>query len=181
MVVAIVGESSSGKSSLADKFVVRNPNFSKIVTYTTRPKRSNETEGVDYHYVSEEQFRQMIDQDYFLEYIAYRGWYYGTPKIEADKNAVVVLNPYGARVLRRTIPNTSLAKLIYLNVDRRSRMIRVLERGDNIDEAYRRNLHDEGQFTAFDKESDYVIMNEKYNKSIDEICDELEKYLNISH
>lgn len=177
MIVAIIGESSSGKSSLVNEFVKRNPSFSKVITYTTRPKRPNEIEGVDYYFITDDEFARMTKEGFFLEYISYRGWHYGTPKIEADQNSIVVLNPPGARALRRSFPESALAKLVYLCVDRKSRMIKLLERGDNIDEAYRRNLSDQGQFMEFELEADYVIKNKNYERNLEDICKELENFL----
>lgn len=56
-------------------------------------------------------------------------------------------------------------------------MIKLLERGDNIDEAYRRNLSDQGQFMGFELEVDYVIENKNYERNLEDICKELENFL----
>ena len=63
--------------------------------------------------------------------------------------------------------------VVYLWVDRRQRMIKIIQRGDNIDEAYRRNLSDVGQFDAFEREADFTIKNENYKKNAMEIYSEL--------
>lgn len=168
--IVIVGESAAGKSSLAALMAQMDPELKVVVTYTTRPKRAGEIDGIDYHFVTDEEFERMIKDNQFLEYTTYRGWYYGTSASDclSDKS-VAVLNPTGLRsVVRLGYDVIS----IYLNVDRRSRLIKMLNRGDNIEEAYRRSLSDEGQFSEIGREVDYILLNEKYQKSLEQVADE---------
>ena len=80
MNVVLIGASASGKSTLQTMLINREPCFKKIVTYTTRPPRDGEVNGVDYHYVSVEKFTELADSGFFAEHNSYRGWMYGTPK-----------------------------------------------------------------------------------------------------
>lgn len=142
--LVILGESASGKTTLLNMFIETNPQYRKIITYTTRPMRVGEVDGVDYHFVSQSTFDELVKQDFFVEHAKYRDWSYGTAKIDCEKdNAIAVLTPAGFRALKRLKYDVTS---IYLCVDRRSRLINILTRGDNIDEAYRRNLSDVGQF-----------------------------------
>lgn len=169
MIVILVGESASGKTTLAHN-LQELEGFSQIITYTTRPPRDGEINEVDYHFVTDERFNEMIKNNKFVEHANYRGWQYGTAinsKIKEDK--VIVLTPAGARALKRFAEGHPELELdlfiIYLSVDRRSRLIKSLERGDDIEEACRRNLSDVGQFDAFECEADYIIYNETYSRS----------------
>lgn len=160
--LVIVGESASGKSALQKMLVASDPKYKKVVTYTTRPKRKNEKDGVDYHFVTVDKFKKLIDKDFFIESAKYSDWLYGTAKKDCigDENNVAVLTPAGLRALKRAgVDVTS----VYLYVDRRSRLINILNRGDNIDEAYRRNLSDVGQFDGIADEVDYVIDNTSFH------------------
>lgn len=158
--IVIVGESASGKTTLQNMFVRKHPMFKKVVTYTTRPMRDGEIDGVDYHFVSLATFHKLMGQDFFIEHAQYRDWFYGTAREDCyDGNVIAVLTPAGMRTLKRLVSNVTT---IYLHVDRRSRMIKILNRGDNIDEAYRRNLSDAGQFDGIANEVDYVIDNPGY-------------------
>lgn len=156
--LVIVGESASGKSTLQKKLIENNPSYKKVVTYTTRPKRKNEKDGVDYHFISEDKFEKLVKKGFFIEHAKYRDWSYGTAKQDCinAENSVAVLTPAGLRALKRVGANITS---IYLYVDRRSRLVSILARGDNIDEAYRRNLSDVGQFDGIADEVDYVIDN----------------------
>lgn len=178
--IVLVGESCSGKTSLQD-YMCSKYGFKRIVTYTTRPKRDNETNGVDYNFISEEAFEKMKNSGAFAETAEYRGWMYGSTKLSyRDSNAIVVLTPSGLRqIIKNGVKNVTS---IYLNVPRRSRLIASLKRGDNVDEAYRRNLSDLGQFDGVEDEVDFVINNFNHEKPMCElatevlaICDKVKK------
>lgn len=178
MILVIVGESASGKSTLAKQFVEDNPSFSRIVTYTTRPKREGEVNGIDYHFVSDEVFDSMIKQGSFVEHASYRDWKYGTAiNFGNTENKIVVLTPAGARAFRRyktMHPELHLNILVmYLKVDRRSRLIKMLQRGDDLEEAYRRSLSDVGQFDSFEDEADFILENYSYTKSVSNLVQNL--------
>lgn len=183
MVLIIVGASASGKSTLAKSIETRLPNFSRIVTYTTRPKRENEIDGIDYHFISEETFDGMIKQDVFVEHASYRGWKYGTAiNFGNNENKIVVLTPAGARAFRRyrdKHPELNIEVLVtYLDVDRRSRLIKMLERDLDVDECIRRSMSDVGQFDSFEDEADFVIKNDNYEKTVSDLSWYLGKIIN---
>lgn len=159
--IVIVGESASGKTTLVKEFVKKHPDYARVVTYTTRPPRDGEADGVDYHFVSDETFEKLSNEGYFVEENMYRGWHYGTAfkDCQIDK-AIIVLTPAGFRALKmQTMFDEDKPVIVYLCVDRRSRLISMLKRGDDIEEAYRRSLSDVGQFDGVDKETDIVINN----------------------
>lgn len=173
--LVLVGESASGKSTLQD-LITKEFNHVKIVTYTTRPIRAGEIDGFSYHYISDEEFLRLDSEGFFVETAEYNGWHYGTPFNECDNcnDVNAVLTPAGLRALKRKGIKTIS---IYLKVDRRSRLIKILERGDDIEESYRRNLSDVGQFDSIEKEVDYVIDNSGYKKDVYELLREVERIL----
>lgn len=178
MIVILVGESASGKSTIANILEQKQPNFSKVVTYTTRPMRDSEVDGIDYHFIDNNKFNELVEQNFFVEHARYRDWKYGTAiNFDENEDKVIVLTPAGARAFRAYAEKHTELKshiiVVYIWVDRRSRMINIIKRGDNIDEAYRRNLSDVGQFDAFEREADYTINNENYTKSPMDIYSEL--------
>ena len=161
--IVLVGESGSGKSSI-EKYLVHNYGYKKIVTYTTRPKREGEVDGVDYHFIDRSQFRRFKLQGFFAETAEYNNWYYGTAKKDCTDDKVVVLTPHGLRQIKK-IDDINVVSF-YINIPRRERLIKLLQRGDNIEEAYRRSLSDVGQFDGIEDEVDFVIDNYGYEKSI---------------
>lgn len=176
--IVILGESGCGKSTLVNDFVKKNPEYYRVVTYTTRPKRDNEVDGVDYHFVSGEWFAAQAASGFFIEHNEYRGWYYGTAKedCEAD-NAISIVTPAGLRELKRKRVSNIVS--IHLEVDRGTRLIRLINRGDDIEEAYRRNLTDVGMFDNINVEVDYVIANYFSIRSRDEMVKRLEEIIKV--
>ncbi len=78
VVLVLSGPSGAGKSSLINKISADIGDFYFSISTTTRPIREGEEEGVHYHFVSEEEFKKDIEEDYFLEYAVVHGNYYGT-------------------------------------------------------------------------------------------------------
>lgn len=158
--IVLIGESGSGKDTV-QKQLVENFGYRKIVTYTTRPPRDGEVDGVDYHFISEKEFREKKRRNEFGETAEYRGWQYGSAIKDYADNAVIILTPSGFRKVQRRITTPLMS--VYVRVPRRERLIRILKRGDDIEEAYRRSLSDVGMFDGIADEVDFVIDNsEKY-------------------
>lgn len=168
--IVLVGESASGKSSI-ERNLVDNYGYKKVVSYTTRQPRQGEVDGIDYHYISESQFSNLQKEEFFAEIGEYNGWHYGTAKNDCTSDKVAVVTPHGLRQLKK-IPNLDI-RAFYINVPRRDRLIKILQRGDNIEEAYRRSLSDVGQFDGIADEVDYIIDNKNYAKNIDEMTKEV--------
>lgn len=80
LLVVISSPSGGGKDSVIKALSKRIPNSSRCLTTTSRPPRPGNVEGVDYHFVSEEEFKKKISRDEFVEYNVYAGNYYGTEK-----------------------------------------------------------------------------------------------------
>ena len=167
--IVIVGESASGKSTLAKKYEDWL-DFKRIVTYTTREPRQNEQDGIDYHFITDKLFDKLNNDGFFAETAEYNGWKYGSAKKDYVTNAVAVLTPRGLRSVKK---NGVKCTSIYLDVPRRDRLMKCLSRQDNIEEAYRRSLSDVGQFDGIADEVDYVLKNPNYEKTPEELITEL--------
>ena len=162
--IVLVGESGSGKSTIATT-LSRMYGYENVVTYTTRDKRKTERDGIDYHFVSEEKFNEIKE---FLCLVAqYRGWSYGANIQDFGDNKVIVVTPSGLRELKRLGVNITS---FYIKISRRDRLIKLLQRGDDIEEAYRRSLSDIGQFDGIEDEVDFVIDNDHYSSVPDMIA-----------
>ncbi len=166
--IILVGESASGKSSI-EKVLSEKYGFQKTVSYTTRPPRDSEIDGVDYHFITEDEYIEKFNSGYFVETGAYNGWFYGTTRDQYKGNTVCVLTPHGLRQIRKNF-NEQDIKAFYIKVPRRDRLIKILERGDDIEEAIRRNQSDVGQYDGIEDEVDFVLENRAYQKSPNELA-----------
>lgn len=173
--IVLVGESASGKSSI-ERNLVKKHGFNRVISYTTRKPRQNEHDGIDYHFITEETFLRLKEKGFFAETAVYNGWYYGSAKDDCTDDKVAVMNPHGLRQVKR-IEGINVTAF-YINVPRRDRLIKILQRGDDIEEAYRRSVHDDGQFAGIADEVNYVIDNVGYKKSIEEMTREVLTLIN---
>ena len=159
--ICLIGESASGKSTIQDILCSDEYGlFKKLVTYTTRPPRPNEEYGVHYYFVTEKDFIEKEESGFFAESASYRDWHYGTAKKDCTDDKVAVVTPHGFRQLKKN-KDLSITSF-YIKVPRKDRLMKNLERGDNIEEAYRRNLSDVGMFDGIEDEVDFVIENPHY-------------------
>ena len=89
LLIVLSGPAGVGKDTLIEQWQLVAPNVRRLITYTTRPQTRMERHGLDYYFVTEEEFQQMIAQGAFLEYANVHGNWYGTPlhKMEELRNA----------------------------------------------------------------------------------------------
>ena len=153
--IVLAGASASGKTEVA-KVLASKYGIKKIVTTTTREKRNNEVDGVDYFFVTKEKFERMILEDRFVEYTLYNGHMYGSTKDQISDDKCVVIDPAGLRSYLN-LNNDSIVTF-YLEADEKTRHNRMIFRGDNPDKIKSRIENDR---IAFKKENiakvDYII------------------------
>lgn len=161
--IVLLGESASGKSTI-EKVLADKYGYKKLVSYTTRRPRDGEVDGADYHFISKEEFIKRYDSGFFAETGNYNGWFYGTAKEQYCENTVCVLTPHGLRQIKRAFGEDEKIKVksFYINVPRRDRLIKILQRGDDIEESIRRNQSDVGQYDGIEDEVDFVLHNNDY-------------------
>lgn len=92
-IICILGKSGSGKSSVEKK--LESIGYKRIISYTTRKPRGNEKDGREYHFVSREDFEQLITKKIIIEYAEYAGNYYGAPGPVGSINNVIVVESDG--------------------------------------------------------------------------------------
>lgn len=110
----ISGSSGVGKGTVIEGFLKRNPNFSFSVSSTTRAKREGEIEGVNYFYVSKDEFLESIKNDEFLEWAEFSGNYYGTKQevvqksLDEHKDLILEVDTQGALQIKEKMPESVL-------------------------------------------------------------------------
>ena len=172
MIFVISGPSGVGKSTII-KYLDRQDDLYFSISYTTRPIRNDESKGIDYYYISENQFNEMIDQEKFVEYEEYGGYMYGTARTELSK-----LSEYSALVLDLEVNGaTNILKEytnsigIFIDINNIELENRLKSRG-----------HEDGTFiktriNLADKQRDqkgqfeYYILNEEILTTVNKIND----------
>ena len=164
-VIGIIGKAGSGKDSLMKNLLQFNPSLNEIVSCTTRDPREGEVDGVNYHFLSIDEFEQKLMNEEMLEATVFNGWCYGTSydSLKEDVINVGVFNPAGIESLSQ-YKNIDL-EVFYIHASDKIRLIRQLNREENpnIEEIIRRYFTDKEDFMNLD--IDYI---EVYNESIDD-------------
>ena len=109
IVAIITGPSAVGKTTIAKRVLNELKNFKASTTYTTRAKRKSDTEDKIMHYISEPEFRTMIDDDKFVEWAQVHGNFYGTSKEALEEtlkayNVLMNIDVQGAQIIKKKIP-----------------------------------------------------------------------------
>ena len=159
--IILVGESASGKSTI-EKILADKYGYKKTVSYTTRPPRDGEVNGVDYHFITEDEYIEKFHSKFFIETGAYEEWLYGSTEDQYSDKTVCVLTPHGLRQIRNNLGDKLDINAFYIKVPRKDRLIQALQRGDDIDKAMDRNKRDVGQYDGIEDEVDFVIENDGY-------------------
>ena len=178
MAIIIFGKTTSGKSRTVDELTKQG--YKKIVTTTTRPARKGEIDGIDYNFISEEEFEQLINTRYFAEWKKYDTVegvrYYGSPLDEisrADNKSIVILTPDGYRDIKDELDDHIA---IYIYANNKTIRSRLSKRGDKKEEADRRIKQDNNDFKDAEFLADRIFYNNE-DKDIGDLVDEICKYL----
>jgi guanylate kinase len=112
--IVISGPSGAGKGTLIARLLERSDRFRVATSATTRPRRRNETDGREYHFLSDAEFQTRVDRNDFLEHVSYAGGRYGTLRSEVEDvlasghDAILELEVDGAFNVRRRRPDATL-------------------------------------------------------------------------
>jgi len=173
LLVVVSGPSGVGKDAALKRMRELNFPFHFLVTYTTRPKRPDEVEGRDYHFVTPEQFAAMVARDEFLERALVYGYEYGNSKQEVRDalarglDVIMRIDVQGAATIKRRLPEAVFIFLMPPSL--KSLEARLRRRRTEPEEYLRIRLH-AAQLEMNEVEKfDYVIVNE--DNSLDETAE----------
>jgi len=163
VLVVLSGPSGVGKDSVIQRLKQIDHPFYFVVTATTRPKRPNEIDGVDYHFVSVGEFAEMIENDELLEYAVVYGDYKGIPKkhvreaLASGKDVIMRIDVQGAATIRSLIPN---AITIFLTAESEEELVRRLRmrKTEDPDQLKMRIVTARRELRRF-TEFDYIVIN----------------------
>ena len=165
----ISAPSGAGKTTLVNALIKDDPQLTLSVSYTTRARRPGEVDKVSYHFIDEQEFRDMADGGAFLEHARVFDHYYGTGRqwvLDRLSNRVDVLleiDWQGAQQVRSNMPNT--VSLFILPPSFQALEDRLCGRGDG-PEQVRRRMEDARRELSHYGEYDYLIINEDFDAAL---------------
>lgn len=150
-IIALIGEAGSGKDTIMQGILKRCPTqFHEIISCTTRPIREGEKNGVNYHFLTPNDFMDKVTNNEMLEYTIFNNWLYGTSydSLQPDTINIGVFNPAGIRSLYQ-LDDIDLTVYRIICFDK-TRMLRQLNREEhpNVDEIVRRYKTDQEDFST---------------------------------
>lgn len=173
LLIVLSGPSGAGKGTVCKALLTRHPEVALSISCTTRSPRNNEKEGVNYFFKSEEEFKDLIRQDEFLEHACVYGNYYGTPKsfvaqkLEEGSDVMLEIDVQGALRAKKIFPDGILIFLVPPSMEELERRIRG--RGTESEEQIQTRLGKAKSEMEQVERYDYVIVNDHIERVVDEI------------
>ena len=141
--IILTGPSASGKTATCF-YLQEHYGIKKVITHTTRPMREGERDGVDYHFVTNEEFDRMVKNGEFIEHVRFNGNQYGTPKKEVRIDKCMAVELQGAKTYKSF--HDPKIVLFFLALDPETCRQRMLSRGDDPKKVESRMLNDREAF-----------------------------------
>lgn len=157
----LCGKTCAGKDTIQKELIKIGMN--SIVSYTTRPPREHETEGIEYHFITKEEFLEKEKQGFFAETVSYNvatgeTWYYGSAIEDMSDDKVIIVNPHGMEQLRKIKSLNPIS--FYITASEETIWNRLRQRGDDAAEARRRLNADDIDFANISKDIDFSFSND---------------------
>lgn len=169
--IIISGTTCAGKGTVIKKLLSNHNDIMLSTSYTSRPKREAEIDGVDYYFVSKEEFERKIENGDFLEYAQVQyGAYYGTPKkevlelLDSGKDVILEIDVQGAKQIKEIYPSTILIFIMAPSMRevKRRIMMRCSENIDQIISRFKVAYNEINQINNYN----YVVVNDDLDTAV---------------
>lgn len=180
LLIILSGPSGVGKGTLRHQ-IMRNNRLNLVysISMTTREKRAKEVDGVDYYFVSNEEFQKNIDNGNFLEWAEFVGHRYGTPKDKVEalrndgRNVFLEIEINGAKQVMEQVKkahDTRVISFFLMPPSLSALEARIRKRKSETEEVIQKRLQKGAKEMTMTEDYDYVILNDKITRASHEIC-----------
>ena len=176
LLLVLSAPSGTGKTTVVQKLIERLPNVRRSRSYTSRLPRSGERNGVDYNFVDEDRFRQMVSEGAFIEWADVFGNLYGTSAVDteaqltAGQDVVLVIDVKGARQVWECL--TNVVSIFLLPPSYSALQKRLFERSQSeisADELERRLVTAKAEVSV-SQDYDYIVVNDDIERCVGTLC-----------
>ena len=178
LLVILSGPSGVGKETVRQRLMeIKSFELTYSISMTTRSPRNQEVDGVNYYFVSEEEFKRNIKEDNFLEYAKFVGNYYGTPrdKVEALRNSghnvLLEIEINGAKQVMSRVNDDAVISFFLMPPSLQDLEARIRKRKTESEDVISERLAKGKEEMTMTDDYDYVILNDKVNRAAKEIAD----------
>ncbi len=160
---AFSAPSGSGKTTLVQNLLRKIPNLVFSISATTRSRRRNEKNGVDYFFLNEEEFKEKINNNEFIEWEKFYGYYYGTLKefvntvVDTGKSVVLEVDVKGALKIKESYPNAVLIFISPPDINELKR--RLTERNTETQKDFKKRIERAEMELSYKDKFDYLVIN----------------------
>lgn len=172
--IIISGTTCAGKGTVIKKLLENHNDIVLSISYTSRAKREHEVDGVDYYFVTKEEFEEKIKAGDFLEYAkVHYGDYYGTPKkevikqLETGKDVILEIDVQGAKQIKEKFPETILIFIMAPSMEEVKRRIKMRgdENNEQIVSRFKVAYNEINQINNYN----YVVVNDDLNEALKKV------------
>ena len=181
-VIAVSGPSGAGKSTIVKIILKLYPEIDFSVSATTRPKRENEIDGVEYFFISEDKFKNKINKGKFVEWQKFYDYYYGTvnsfiiDNINSGNSVLLEIDVKGALSIKRIYPESHL---IYIMPPSYEVLVsRLRNRQTETEEDFQKRIERAKMELSHKDQFDYIVINENIEKAVEETSVLIKKIIN---
>jgi guanylate kinase len=180
-VIVISAPSGTGKSTVCRLLLKKIKNLKYSVSVTTRQKRKFEKDGKDYFFVTKDEFKKMVKNNYFIEWQKVHNNYYGTPKEFIEKNlnkgynVLLDIDVKGGKTLKKIYPDGIFIFLVPPSWEELKR--RLKSRGTEDEKELELRLKNAKKELKFKKYYDFVIVNDKIEETLKKIVEIIKENL----
>lgn len=173
--------SGSGKTTIVRDVLKNFPQFVFSISATTRKKRPTEIDGVDYYFLTEEDFKKKINENAFIEWEKFYDYYYGTLKSQIDNNIVHSLNTVlevdvkGAISIKKVYPESVLIFIAPPSIEELKK--RLLLRNTETEEDLKKRIERAEMELSYADKFDYVVINNNLEQAKEEVKKIIENIL----
>lgn len=173
LLVVFSGPSGAGKDTVLEALAQTHPNWRRCVTTTTRQPRDYEVDGVDYNFVTVQEFRERIGNNAFLEWAEVHGNLYGTPRKWVEErlgeglDLVLKIDVQGGANVKRQMPSALLVFLVPPSIDELERRLR--ERNSESEQELSERLANAAREMEQISSYDYVVENDTVDRAAEEM------------
>lgn len=169
--IIISGTTCAGKGTVIRKLLENHNDLLLSTSYTSRPMREGDVDGVDYYFISKEEFERKIQNDDFLEYaVVHYGDYYGTPKkevlelLDSGKDVILEIDVQGAKLIKEKYPETILIFIMAPSMSEVKRRIKMrgFENNQQIINRFEKAYKEINEVNKYN----YIIVNEDLAESV---------------
>tara|TARA_B100000700_G_scaffold327199_1_gene441001 strand:+ start:14359 stop:14937 length:579 start_codon:yes stop_codon:yes gene_type:complete len=184
LMLVLSSPSGAGKTTLSKKIQQSDNTFRISVSHTTRKARPNEVDGVDYHFVDEKKFQNLLKNNAFYEHTKIFGNYYGTSRSSVDEivkkkcNVLFDIDWKGAKQLS-DFKELNLLKIFILPPNKEELKKRLIARNQDDEESIKNRLLAYSEDVNHSNEYDHVIINDNVEKCFNEIKEIISKKVKL--